>query len=124
MANPENLKPTTSLTESERREMARKAGKASGKARREKKDLLGWLNYLLQQNMPPDESGEVRTWAEGIAASLLLQGEKGNVQAIKEIFDRIHGKEQKIDLTSSDGSMTPPSEIVLNIVKAKHDETA
>ena len=38
MANEENLVPMTDLTESERREMARKGGIASGKARREKKE--------------------------------------------------------------------------------------
>ena len=121
MANPENLRPPST---SEARERGRKGGKASAKSKREKKDLLGWLNYLLQQDMPPDESGEVRTWAEGIAASLLLQGEKGNVQAIKEIFDRIHGKEQKIDLTSSDGSMATPSEVILKLVKADAEKDA
>ena len=35
----ENLVPTTALTEEERRAMARRAGKASGKARRQKRTL-------------------------------------------------------------------------------------
>lgn len=39
MANEQNLVPTTALTENERRAMASRAGKASGKARRQKKTL-------------------------------------------------------------------------------------
>lgn len=39
MANEQNLIPTTALTEKERREMASRAGKASGKARAQKKTL-------------------------------------------------------------------------------------
>lgn len=38
MANPENLIPNENRTPTERRENARKAGIASGKARREKRD--------------------------------------------------------------------------------------
>ena len=39
MANEQNLVPTTALTEEERRAMASRAGKASGKARRQKRTL-------------------------------------------------------------------------------------
>lgn len=39
MANEQNLVPTTALTENERRAMASRAGKASGKARRQKRTL-------------------------------------------------------------------------------------
>ena len=39
MANEQNLVPTTALTETERRAMASRAGKASGKARRQKRTL-------------------------------------------------------------------------------------
>lgn len=39
MANEQNLVPTTALTEKERRAMASRAGKASGKARRQKRTL-------------------------------------------------------------------------------------
>lgn len=39
MANEQNLVPTTALTESERRAMASRAGKASGVARRQKRTL-------------------------------------------------------------------------------------
>ena len=37
--NDENLIPTTALTENERREMAKRAGRASGRARKRKADM-------------------------------------------------------------------------------------
>ena len=48
MANEENLVPMTDLTESERREMARKGGIASGKARREKKEQKKTIAQALE----------------------------------------------------------------------------
>ena len=51
MANEENLVPMTDLTESERREMARKGGIASGKARREKRDRKQMASDLLDLTM-------------------------------------------------------------------------
>ena len=47
MANEQNLKPFTELTEKERREMARKAGKASGEARRRKRDMKESIEALF-----------------------------------------------------------------------------
>lgn len=47
MANNNNLIKTSDLTPSERREIARKAGIASGKARRERRDMKKSLEILL-----------------------------------------------------------------------------
>lgn len=47
--NDKNLIPTTQRTESERREIARKGGKASGKARREKKAAREMMQELLRR---------------------------------------------------------------------------
>ena len=47
MANPENLIPNDERTQSERRENARKAGEASGRARRKKKTVQNILNDYL-----------------------------------------------------------------------------
>ena len=56
MANEENLVPMTDLTESERREMARKGGIASGIARREKKEqkktIAQALEMILNAKIP------------------------------------------------------------------------
>ena len=50
MANDENLIPMNRRTESERREIASKGGKASGEARRKKRDMRKAAETLL--NMP------------------------------------------------------------------------
>jgi hypothetical protein len=47
VANEQNLKLFTELTEKERREMARKAGKASGEARRRKRDMKESIEALF-----------------------------------------------------------------------------
>ena len=51
MANEKNLKPLDKRTESERREIARKAGVASGKARREKKTVQKILSEYLNDDI-------------------------------------------------------------------------
>lgn len=51
MANPKNLIPNDERTPSERRENARKAGEASGKARREKKTIQNILNDYLDSDV-------------------------------------------------------------------------
>ena len=53
MANEENLKSNSERTPKERKELASKAGKASGKARREKKTAKELMSYLL--SLPIDE---------------------------------------------------------------------
>lgn len=66
MAKSKNLKtPTTE----EARERGRKGGIASGKARREKKELRECLEILLQTKMT-DKSGKEMTGAEALAAKL------------------------------------------------------
>ena len=47
MANEQNLKPLNKLTKSEQREITSKGGKASGKARREKKLMREQMEMLL-----------------------------------------------------------------------------
>ena len=49
MANEQNLVPFDKLTENERRELARKAGKASGEARRKRKTFRETLLALLEE---------------------------------------------------------------------------
>lgn len=48
MANTKNLKSIADRTESERREIARKGGKASGKKRRERKEFKEALKTALE----------------------------------------------------------------------------
>lgn len=97
-----NLRPMNTLTESEQRELARKGGKASGQARRERKALRELLTIALE--MPDETTGS--TNAEAIVAALIDKAREGDVRAFESIRDTIGEKPTTaIDHTSSDGSI-------------------
>lgn len=95
MANENNLIRPEDLTPSERRENARKAGKASGAARRRKRDLKSTMKTLLE--MPVADNDIYNALAKmGIApesidnhtavvVALMQKAMSGNVKAFKEI---------------------------------------
>ena len=76
MANEQNLIKNEDLTPSERRERAIKAGKASGKARREKKAMKDTLADLLSMPLKDGKSADVET-IKNLAA---LKGKNITVQ--------------------------------------------
>ena len=82
MANEENLKPFNEMTEKEQREIARKGGIASGKARAERKTLKEELLLLLSQ-------GDTQ---ERISLSLIREALGGNVKAFETIRDTVGEK--------------------------------
>lgn len=93
MANEENLIPNYKRTPSERRENARKAGIASGKARRKKANIKRTLESLLKMDLP---SGEIKDQLEsmgidpsmeqGLVLSVILRTiQDGDAQALKTI---------------------------------------
>lgn len=94
MSNIKNLKPNTERTPQERKELARKAGKKSGEARREKKALKEELLLLLAQNKTQEK----------ISLALIEEALKGNVKAFEVIRDTIGEKPIiKQDVTGIDG---------------------
>lgn len=84
MANNENLRK---LTTKEAREIGRKGGKASVKARRKKKQLKELLELALSQ---PHEDGEDNYYA--ITAALIQEALSGNTKAFEVIRDTIGQK--------------------------------
>ena len=84
--NEENLigKGFDSRTTEEQREIARKGGKASGEARRRKRDLRLALEVLLEKDFK-DKTGKTVTGTEAITAKLFEQAMKGNVKAFETI---------------------------------------
>lgn len=95
MPNEKNLIPNSARTPNERRENARKAGIASGEARRAKKTMREYANFLL--SLPVSDG---RKWnklsrmgipPEGIdnkmavVAALMLAAQAGDVSAAKEL---------------------------------------
>ena len=97
MANNENLRK---LTTKEAREIGRKGGKASVKARRKKKELKQLLEIALSQ--PSEEMpGEDNYMA--ICAALINEAKTGNGKAFEIIRDTIGQKpteQQQMDLTA------------------------
>lgn len=90
MANNQNLIPQAhKLTVEE----ASKGGKASVKARREKKDLRLALEMLLEKDFPQkDKDGNVVSvvsGADAIATKLFEQAMKGNVKAFGMLRDTV-----------------------------------
>lgn len=87
MANEQNL-TANDRTPSERRESARKAGIASGQARREKKRLRELAQMILDEEITDKATGQVMTQGE---AALRVQARKaimdGDVKALSFLRD-------------------------------------
>ena len=78
--NEENLIPQSERTKEEQREIARKGGIASGKARREKKIFKEAIEKQLGQSI------------DSMIKSMIEQAKSGNVQAITFLRDTIGEK--------------------------------
>jgi len=107
-----DLIPVTERTKEEAKRISRKGGIASGKARRRKRDLKEALKALLDTEVKGNQTG-----TERVALAWFTKAANGDLTAIKMVLDTLYPQKQKIDLTSSDGSMTPPKEIVIKLVK-------
>lgn len=82
MANEQNLKPQNKRTKSEQREIAKKGGIASGKARRKRKTLKEELLALL----------ETEDYNNKISLAMIKEAMIGNVKAFNTIRDTIGEK--------------------------------
>ena len=102
----ENLIPASKRSKGEARENGRKGGIASGKARRAKRDIKAYLDILLDMDLQTKD-GKLMQGSERIATALFTKAANGDLTAIQKVLDLKYPKEQKIELTSSDGSMSP-----------------
>ena len=82
MANEANLKANSERTPSERIELARKAGRASGRKRRERKTIADALRKVLDE---PIAKGSRQTKLDGIS-----------IKVIKNIFDNPDIRDLKV----------------------------
>lgn len=78
MANEKNLKPQNTRTKKEQREIAKKGGIASGKARKEKADLRRQLQLWMETEVATDKNGNALTGAEYMTQIAVKQMSKGN----------------------------------------------
>lgn len=89
--NEQNLKPNSERTPSERKQLASKAGKASGKARREKRTMKQLLEIALSL-MVTNKKGETASRKEVIAIQLVNRAASGNLRAI-DLLTKLIGEQ-------------------------------
>lgn len=94
MANEQNLIPTNKRTKSEQREIAKKGGVASGKARRKKADFQKALKLVLSSEVPNEQIavaleklGYEKTNEMAIALNTVQKAVKGDLRAV-ELIER------------------------------------
>lgn len=104
MANEKNLIPNDQRTPSERRENAKKAGQASGAARRRKKAMRQAASMLLNTPVPTNTQSKLiatvkellgifgydekdATYQDALLAGIMLEAMKGDVRAAEFIRD-------------------------------------
>lgn len=90
--NPQNLKSINDRTTEEAQAIRSKAGIASGKKRRDKKNLRIALEALLEKIQTDPETGKRGTGAQLITAKLFQQALEGNVKAFEVLRDSVGQK--------------------------------
>lgn len=115
--NEQNLKPFGERTEKEQREIQKKGGKASGEARRKKRDLRLALEALLEKEFK-GKGGVSRTGTEVITAKLFEQAAKGNVKAFETIRATV-GQDpvQKVQVAEVNQDVVNEVEDIVNNMK-------
>lgn len=103
MANEQNLKSNSERTPKERQELARKAGKASGKARRERKTLKEYVIAALDGEI--EVKGEKTSLKDAMMQTLVINAVRNNdLASIKYIAELIgEAPAQKVEVTGKDG---------------------
>lgn len=96
MANEQNLIPLNKRTKSEQRKVTSEGGKASGEARRKKRDAKASIRMLLEMDVPDvlnddlESFGYVegdRTNMDALTAALFVKAMKGDISAYKALMD-------------------------------------
>ena len=118
MANEKNLIPNDQRTPSERRENAKKAGQASGAARRRKKAMRQAASMLLNTPVPTNTQSKLiatvkellgifgydekdATYQDALLAGIMLEAMKGDVRAAEFIRD-IAGESPALEIRKAE----------------------
>lgn len=114
-----------SRTTEERQALAIKAGKASGEARRAKRDIRKALEALLEKDYQ-DKSGNVMSGTEAIALKQMEKAMKGDSRAFELIRDTIGQKPiERVQVTEIDQADIDEVEaMVLGAEEENVDENA
>ena len=110
MAKEDNLR---NLTTDEAREIGSKGGKASGEARRRKRDLRLAFEALLEKDIT-DSEGNVVSGAEAIAIKQFQKALKGDTRAFEMIRDTAGQKPvDRIQVSEIDQSVIDEVEAIV-----------
>ena len=126
MANTENLVPNSARTPSERRENARRAGIASGVARRAKK-TMGALLELAFEKIITNDKGKTGNGKDLTAAELVLKCANGDLEAIKLAAKLLGEYSDRHELTGADGQplalqAAPPPKLTADEMRVALEE--
>jgi hypothetical protein len=128
MANEQNLIPNSARTPKERRENARKAGIASGEARRRKKTCRDFFMQLREMPVNDEKliaamkragftNNDDLTYGAAMAMQTMIKAMKGNSQMMRLAYEMMgENQTQGVVVNSA------PPEINVNFVKADKDE--
>jgi hypothetical protein len=119
--NDQNLIPNNQRTPKERRDNARKAGIASGKARKEKADLRKMCQMVLAMDIKAKD-GSIKSGAEAITLAQLQKALKGDTKAYEVLRDTAGQKPiEKVEQVNIDVEYDASVEYVKDLM-AKRDE--
>ena len=107
MANEKNLKPQSTRTKSEQREIARKGGKASGAARRAKKEMREWAKIALDELIKDKQGNELATRYAMVKKQILKAINNSDTKAFEKVL-RVAGEWEQ------ENAMTTPVVVVVN----------
>ena len=100
MANEENLIHNSQRTPSELREITKKGGIASGRARRKKKEMREELIAILEEKIADKQTGKKTKLQRAILLAQVKEALKGKTKAAEFIRDTIGEKPvEKQELT-------------------------
>ena len=104
MANDDNLKSLAERTTEEKRKIGTMGGKASGEARRKKRDLKLAMQALLEAEVKDKKTGETMSGAEAIAMAQYRKALKGDAKAFELVRDTSGQKPvEKVEQVNIDG---------------------
>lgn len=110
--NDTNLIPNSERTPSQRKEQARKAGRASGRARREKRTLKELVSIVLSREQT-NTKGETESNKMIMMIQLVNRAVQGDLKAIALVQKILNEDSQKVDITSNGKDLIPQT---INVV--------
>ena len=111
MANERNLIKNSDRTPTERKELASKAGIASGKARKEKKTAREFAEAALNAEVTDKSTGKKVVVKDAIIQKLVAKAiQENDLQTVKYLFDLIgENPAQKMEITGAEGKDLIPA---------------